>query len=130
MEGVVGCAGVGGLIVFCLQLSGSDVARKLIMMAQVVAKSAPETFVAYNPNDPTTFSEVNGKNNRAPMRDTCPAALLISRMYEPVPDAVSLFLWQQIRGSCRALLCSLLELCIDAHASRVLRALCCSCSTC
>ena len=60
----MGCAGVGDLIVFCLQLSGSDVARKLIMMAQAVAKSPPEAFLAYNPNDPTSFSEVNGKSNR------------------------------------------------------------------
>ena len=56
---------MGRLIVVCLQLSGGDVARKLIMMAQVVAKSAPEAFLAYKPNDPTSFSEVNGKSNRA-----------------------------------------------------------------
>ena len=51
------------LIVCSLQLSGSDVARKLIMMAQVVAKSPPEAFVAYNANDPTSFSEVTGESN-------------------------------------------------------------------
>jgi hypothetical protein len=56
--------GSASLIVCCLQLSGSDVARKLIMMAQVVAKSTPEQFLLYTPDDPTSFSEVSSENNR------------------------------------------------------------------
>jgi hypothetical protein len=48
------------------------------MMAQVVAKSPPEAFVAYNANDPTSFSEVTGESNVSQARRS-------SRQYVPVP---------------------------------------------